>query len=160
MTIVTTKPRRLALAAGPALAVLSAYLMSVAGFSNDAAVTLGITVICVIWWVFEPIPIPATSLIPLGLLPLFAATLALPIIWPHGLAVAVAAVPFLRRGDQAARQPGWERAADPRTLAIWLAAFVGGALLLALIPGDLVQRIVEEGSANIIATFTQPHPTP
>ncbi len=66
----TTTPKRLALAAGPALAVLSAYLMSNAGFSNDAAITLGITIICVVWWVFEPIPIPATSLIPLGVLPL------------------------------------------------------------------------------------------
>ncbi|MGD8416029.1 MAG: DASS family sodium-coupled anion symporter [Pseudomonadales bacterium] len=56
--------------AGPLLAVLSAYLMWHAGFSSDAAVTLGITVICVIWWVFEPIPIPATSLIPLAVLPL------------------------------------------------------------------------------------------
>jgi len=44
--------------------------MSAAGFSGDASITLGVTVICVIWWVFEPIPIPATSFIPLGLLPL------------------------------------------------------------------------------------------
>jgi len=42
-----------------------------AGFANDAAVTMGITVVTVIWWVFEPIPIPATSLLPLALLPLF-----------------------------------------------------------------------------------------
>lgn len=52
------------------LAVLSAYLMSAGGFSNEAALTLGITLICVIWWVFEPIPIPATSFLPLGLFPL------------------------------------------------------------------------------------------
>jgi sodium-dependent dicarboxylate transporter 2/3/5 len=37
----------------------------------DAALTLGITVWVVIWWIFEPIPIPATSLLPLALLPLF-----------------------------------------------------------------------------------------
>lgn len=42
-----------------------------AGFAADAAVTMGITVVTVIWWVFEPIPIPATSLLPLALLPLF-----------------------------------------------------------------------------------------
>jgi solute carrier family 13 (sodium-dependent dicarboxylate transporter), member 2/3/5 len=32
--------------------------------------TLGVTTLCVVWWVFEPIPIPATSLLPLALLPL------------------------------------------------------------------------------------------
>ena len=52
------------------LALLAAYLMSSAGFSADAAITAGITVVCVVWWVFEPIPIPATSFIPLGMFPL------------------------------------------------------------------------------------------
>ncbi len=40
------------------------------GFAPPAAITLGVTVLCVIWWVFEPIPIPATSLAPLAVLPL------------------------------------------------------------------------------------------
>ncbi len=66
----TTNTRQIALLAGPALALISAYLMWRIGFSGDAAITLGVTVICVIWWVFEPIPIPATSLIPLSLFPL------------------------------------------------------------------------------------------
>jgi len=63
--------KQIALPAGPILALLSGYLMYSAGFANDAAVTMGITVVTVIWWVFEPIPIPATSLLPLALLPLF-----------------------------------------------------------------------------------------
>ena len=41
------------------------------GGSLQACITLGITAWVVIWWMFEPIPIPATSLIPLALLPLF-----------------------------------------------------------------------------------------
>ena len=41
-----------------------------AGFDAPAAITLGVTVLCVVWWVFEPIPIPATSLAPLAILPL------------------------------------------------------------------------------------------
>lgn len=44
--------------------------MHTAGFAPDAAMTLGVTALCIIWWVFEPIPIPATSLLPLALLPL------------------------------------------------------------------------------------------
>ncbi len=82
-----------------------------------------------------------------------AATLALPIIWPHGLSVAIAAIPFLRRGDRAALMPGWERAASVRSLALCLGVFVGGAILLALMPGDLVKTLVEEGSRNIIAAY-------
>jgi len=41
-----------------------------ADFSPASSITLGITVLCIVWWVFEPIPIPATSLVPLALLPL------------------------------------------------------------------------------------------
>ncbi len=44
--------------------------MSVNGLPLPAAQTLGVTVLCICWWIFEPIPIPATSLIPLTLLPL------------------------------------------------------------------------------------------
>ena len=62
--------KQLAFLAGPILALAAAYLMSASGFSADASITLGVTVICIVWWVFEPIPIPATSFIPLGLLPL------------------------------------------------------------------------------------------
>jgi sodium-dependent dicarboxylate transporter 2/3/5 len=62
--------RQIALYAGPLLAVSAAYLMYANGFSSDVAITLGVTVICVVWWVFEPIPIPATSFLPLGLFPL------------------------------------------------------------------------------------------
>ena len=115
---------------------------------------------------YYSVPPPAPLRIPLAIALVFwgartdrpwtvpvAATLALPIIWPHGLSVAIAAIPFLRRGDRAARTPGWERATDARTLALCLAVFVGGALLLALLPGDWVKTVVEEASANIIATF-------
>jgi sodium-dependent dicarboxylate transporter 2/3/5 len=41
-----------------------------ADFAPAAAVTLGVTTLCVVWWVFEPIPIPATSILALALLPL------------------------------------------------------------------------------------------
>lgn len=65
-----TATQTTALLAGPILALLAAYLMSVGGFSDASAATLGITVLCVVWWIFEPVPIPATSLVPLALLPL------------------------------------------------------------------------------------------
>jgi sodium-dependent dicarboxylate transporter 2/3/5 len=43
-------------------------LLLTAGLSDAAAITGGVTLLCVIWWVFEPIPIPITSLIPLAVL--------------------------------------------------------------------------------------------
>ena len=55
---------------GPVLALSSGWAMSEAGFAWEAAATLGVTVLCVVWWVFEPIPIPVTSLVPLAALPL------------------------------------------------------------------------------------------
>ena len=55
---------------GPLLALSAGWAMEGAGFTWEAAATLGVTVLCVVWWVFEPIPIPATSLIPLAALPL------------------------------------------------------------------------------------------
>lgn len=34
-------------------------------------VTASTAVLCILWWIFEPIPIPVTSLLPLALMPLF-----------------------------------------------------------------------------------------
>ena len=59
-----------ALLAGPAAALAVWSAMLGAGAATGAALTLGVTVLCVIWWVLEPIPIPATSLVPLAVLPM------------------------------------------------------------------------------------------
>jgi len=64
------QPRAIAFIGGPILALLASYIMFVNGLPLPAAQTLGVTVLCICWWIFEPIPIPATSLIPLTLLPL------------------------------------------------------------------------------------------
>ncbi len=61
--------RILALYLGP-IAALLIYFAMIADSSTDnnaaLAITAAVTVICVIWWVFEPVPIPVTSLIPLA----------------------------------------------------------------------------------------------
>ena len=70
----TGKPSRVKLAAlslGPFLALLLFWSLQQAGFTTAVATTAGVTLLCVIWWVFEPVPIPVTSLLPLTLLPLF-----------------------------------------------------------------------------------------
>jgi sodium-dependent dicarboxylate transporter 2/3/5 len=55
--------------AGPLLALLAGALMSQQGYSQAIAVTTGVATWCVLWWVFEPVPIPVTSLLPLSVLP-------------------------------------------------------------------------------------------
>lgn len=60
--------KTVALAAGPIVACLAASLM---WFSSPAAaITLAMTLWVVIWWIFEPIPIPVTALLPLAVLPM------------------------------------------------------------------------------------------
>lgn len=56
--------------AGPVLALTTGYWLTQSGSSFEAGVTLAVTVLCIVYWIFEPIPIPATSLLPLALLPL------------------------------------------------------------------------------------------
>ena len=82
-----------------------------------------------------------------------AATLGLPILWPHGLTVALAAIPFLRRGDRAALTPDWQRAADPRRLALSLAVFVGGALAVAALASGFLKHLIDDVSSNLAPYF-------
>jgi sodium-dependent dicarboxylate transporter 2/3/5 len=57
---------------GPAAAcALYFFLTLFSGWTQPAAVTASITLLCATWWIFEPVPIPFTSLIPLALFPLF-----------------------------------------------------------------------------------------
>ncbi len=62
--------RDVALWAGPVAAAVAAASLSAAGYGSDTAIVGFIAVLCVLWWVFEPVPIPVTSLLPLALLPL------------------------------------------------------------------------------------------
>ena len=61
---------RLALIGGPALGAALFAVVTAVGLSTDAAWTAAITAVCATWWVTEPIPIPATSIIPFAAFPL------------------------------------------------------------------------------------------
>ncbi|MCH2160359.1 MAG: SLC13 family permease [Phycisphaerales bacterium] len=62
--------KRAALPAGPAMGIVVAAILQACGLEPDQAMVAGVTIWCGIWWVFEPVPVPATSLIPLALLPI------------------------------------------------------------------------------------------
>ena len=55
---------------GPVAAVLAAYAIGASGHDREMAIVAFVAVLCIVWWIFEPIPIPVTSLLPLALLPL------------------------------------------------------------------------------------------
>ena len=56
--------------AGPLAALLIGMSLSYCGYPSDIGWTAAVTTLMAIWWIFEPIPIPATSLIPLAFFPL------------------------------------------------------------------------------------------
>ena len=61
---------RLGLVIGPALAILIAILPPPEGLERGGMLVAAVLVLMAIWWATEAIPIAATSLLPLGLLPL------------------------------------------------------------------------------------------
>ena len=54
----------------PVVALLLFFHLVSLGWSQPAAITAAVTLLCAAWWIFEPIPIPITSLIPLAAFPL------------------------------------------------------------------------------------------
>jgi sodium-dependent dicarboxylate transporter 2/3/5 len=59
----------IALVLGPVIAGLCFLTLQQLGWSGEVCWTAAITLLCAVWWIFEPIPIPATSMIPLAVLP-------------------------------------------------------------------------------------------
>ena len=55
---------------GIVLGTVAGLTMYAFGQQPDAAWTASVVVVCATWWIFEPIPIPVTSLIPLAVFPL------------------------------------------------------------------------------------------
>ena len=58
--------------AAPLLSALISWsVWKFGGLETPAAITLGIALWTALWWIFEAVPIPVASLLPLSLLPLF-----------------------------------------------------------------------------------------
>ena len=56
--------------AGPLAAFIAGYLTLLSGLDTSAAITVGVTLLCLVWWISEAVPIPVASLVPLAVLPL------------------------------------------------------------------------------------------
>ena len=59
-------------ALGPVAALVLFWVLTAQDQPTAVAITAAITLWTGLWWVFEPIPIPATSLLPLALFPAFS----------------------------------------------------------------------------------------
>ncbi|MGI9470715.1 MAG: SLC13 family permease [Rubripirellula sp.] len=65
------KPMKYWIIAGGLLAAATTGLVTAGfGHSSEISWTAAVVVLCALWWVFEPIPIPVTSLIPLAVFPM------------------------------------------------------------------------------------------
>ncbi|MEM9624122.1 MAG: SLC13 family permease, partial [Pseudomonadota bacterium] len=130
-------PKLAALWLGPIIAFLAGGLMWFSsGIGTDASITLGITIWVVIWWMFEPIPIPASSLLPLALLPLFG------VLTPQqvGTAYGHPLVLLLMGGFLLAT--ALERSGAHRRLALSMVRLFGGNSSRRLVFGFMVASAV------------------
>lgn len=69
---------------GPIVAVITYVACMSLGLSHEAAATAGVTIWCLLWWVSEAVPIPVTSMLPMGLLPLLGVLDGLQVAQAYG----------------------------------------------------------------------------
>ncbi|WP_373097269.1 DASS family sodium-coupled anion symporter [Zhongshania sp.] len=68
-TVKTTKSSTLALIIGPAVLIVTLLIPAPAGMGHEAWLAFGAAMWMAIWWATEAVPIPATALLPLILVP-------------------------------------------------------------------------------------------
>ncbi|MXW22668.1 MAG: SLC13/DASS family transporter [Candidatus Dadabacteria bacterium] len=55
---------------GPVLGAVLFFTLKSLGWESDACWTAAVSAVCAVWWIFEPVPIPVTSLLPFALFPI------------------------------------------------------------------------------------------
>ena len=101
------------------LSLLAGMLSSYYGQPVDAAITTGVAVLCVVWWIFEPIPIPVTSLAPMALLPLLG------VLTPREVAIAYGSPLILLLLGGFLLSKGMESSGAHKRLAVGVVRAVG-----------------------------------
>jgi sodium-dependent dicarboxylate transporter 2/3/5 len=132
----STKRRRIMLALGPTLGVVLALAMYGAGLAAPAAWCAGITGVCATWWVTEPIPIPATSLIPFATFPLVGVLDHTEVATAYGHSLIL----LLLGGFMLSM--GMEKSGAHRRLALGMVRLVGGVGGRRLVLGFMVAAAV------------------
>lgn len=116
----------------PALGALLGYILSLYGWQMSACLTAGLTVVCGLWWVFEPIPIPITSLIPLGVFPLLG------ILDGQQVAAAYGSPLILLLAGGAMLSKAMEKSGAHQRLAMAMVRLCGGSSYRRLVFGFML----------------------
>ena len=104
---------------GPLLALASFFALQTAGLAYAPAATAAVTLLTVIWWVSEALPIPATSIVPFALLPLVG------VIDHQGVASALGSHVIVLLMGAFMLSKALERSGVHRRLAIGMVVLVG-----------------------------------
>lgn len=125
----TESMKRYSLAFGPLIAFLVAFLLHNSGWHLQACFAASITVLCAIWWIFEPIPIAATSLLPLGGFPLLGVLDGQQIASAYGSPIILLLV------GGAMMSKSMEKTGAHRRIALWMIHGFGTSSLRRLVFG-------------------------
>ncbi|MEE4202040.1 MAG: SLC13 family permease [Halieaceae bacterium] len=117
---------------GLLFALLVWGLLTGYGYPAPLAITAGVTALCIGWWIFEPIPIPVTSLVPLALMPLFG------VLTPSETAEAYGSPLILLLLGGFLLSRGMESSGAHRRLALAVVNLVGGHSPRRLVLGFMV----------------------
>ncbi len=117
---------------GVLLALAVATSLNATGYDLPVLVTAVVTTLCIAWWIFEPIPIPVTSLLPLGALPLFG------VLTPAETAQAYGSPLILLLLGGFLLSRGMESTGAHRRIALTVVNLVGGHSPRRLVLGFMV----------------------
>jgi sodium-dependent dicarboxylate transporter 2/3/5 len=128
----TPKLKRLSFWLAPLAAVAVTLLMMNAGWAREGALVGGLTVLCALWWIFEPIPIPATAMIPLGVFPLLGILDGKQVAQAYGDPLII----LLMGGAMLSK--AMEKSGAHRRLALYMVNLFGGDSQRRLVLGFMV----------------------
>jgi sodium-dependent dicarboxylate transporter 2/3/5 len=124
--------KSLALWTGPIFAVAIGWWAAQAELGNAAAWTAGVTFLTAFWWMTEPIPIPATSLIPIAVLPLVS------VLTPQEVGAAYGNEMILLLTGGFMLSKAMEKSGTHRRIALGMVRAFGGESGRRLVLGFLV----------------------
>ncbi len=123
--------RKLILLGPIAALILLAWLLS-RGWAMAPATTAAITFLCALWWIFEPIPIPFTSLLPLALFPLLGILTPAQVAQSYGSPLIL----LLLGGFMISK--AMAESGAHRRIALYMVNLFGGGNARALVMGFMV----------------------
>jgi sodium-dependent dicarboxylate transporter 2/3/5 len=121
---------------GLAGSVVSYLTLVALGQAHEVAATAAITLLCLLWWVLEPIPIPVTSLIPLACFPLLG------VLDRHQVAAAYGSQLILLLLGGFLLSKAMEHTGTHRRIALLMVTLIGGTSPRRLVFGFMLTSAV------------------